>query len=94
VLGAVGKVHGSMPLKEIRGENPSPPSRGEREGPAPKAWEGEVGGAANQHVGPPHPTLSPGRRVEREKRGQLPKLSLTKNVERQEGADDEVRHVD
>jgi hypothetical protein len=37
----------------------SPPFRGEREGPAPKAWEGGVGVAANPFDGPPHPTVSP-----------------------------------
>jgi cytochrome c oxidase assembly protein subunit 15 len=38
---------------------PSPPLRGEREGPTPKAWEGEVGDATSaQRRGPPHPTLS------------------------------------
>jgi cytochrome c oxidase assembly protein subunit 15 len=38
---------------------PSPPFRGEREGPAPKASEGEVGEAgAAQRPGPPHPALS------------------------------------
>jgi cytochrome subunit of sulfide dehydrogenase len=38
--------------------NPSPPFRGEREGPAPKAWEGEVG--VGKRSGIPHltPTLS------------------------------------
>ncbi len=38
--------------------SPSPPFRGEREGPAPPAWEGEVG--AGQRPGIPHltPTLS------------------------------------
>ncbi len=37
---------------------PSPPLRGEREGPAPKAWEGEVG--LGRRSGIPHltPTLS------------------------------------
>src|SRR5690242_17317337 len=37
--------------------NPSPPFRGEREGPTPQAWEGEVGG---RRPGIPHltPTLS------------------------------------
>ena len=69
VLRAVGEVHSSMPLNEIGRGSPSPPFRGERKGPTPQAWEGEVGGDANQHVGPPHPTLSPGRRVEREKKG-------------------------
>ncbi len=48
---------------------PSPSFRGEREGPVarepsahgldPWGREGEVGGAANRLVGPPHPTLSP-----------------------------------
>src|SRR6266568_3683809 len=38
---------------------PSPPFRGEREGPAPKAWEGEVGGARSGTVAPLPPTLSP-----------------------------------
>src|SRR6266481_4158264 len=38
-------------------KNPSPPFRGEREGPARR--EGEVGGAAYRFVGPPHPALSP-----------------------------------
>src|SRR5260370_8550933 len=39
-------------------KNPSPPFRGEREGPAPKAWEGEVG--VGKRSGIPHltPTLS------------------------------------
>src|SRR6188472_888216 len=37
--------------------SPSPPSRGEREGPAKR--EGEVGGAADWVFGPPHPALSP-----------------------------------
>ena len=55
-------------------KNPSPPFRGEREGPLAhrrcairqaharvrrKGREGEVGGAANRFVGPPHPALSP-----------------------------------
>ena len=39
--------------------SPSPPLRGEREGPDPQGWEGEVGGATNRLVGLPHPTLSP-----------------------------------
>src|SRR5437016_3194025 len=39
-------------------KNPSPPFRGEREGPAPKAWEGEVG--SGKRSGIPHltPALS------------------------------------
>jgi glycosyltransferase involved in cell wall biosynthesis len=39
------------------GKSPSPPFRGEREGPA--KWEREVGGAAEPVVGPPDPALSP-----------------------------------
>ena len=46
-------------VMETRGTGPSPPFRGEREGPSPQGWEGEVGGAANRVVGPPHPALSP-----------------------------------
>src|SRR5438045_9199047 len=33
--------------------------RGEREGPIAARWEGEVGNAAEQHVGPPPPRLPP-----------------------------------
>ena len=43
---------------------PSPPFRGEREGPNPQGWEGEVGGATNRLVGPltlPSPPASGGR---------------------------------
>ncbi len=38
--------------------NPSPPCRGEREGPTPKAWEGEVGVARRSGIRPLTPTLS------------------------------------
>jgi len=48
---------------EVSRKEPSPPFRGEREGPAQR--EGEVGSAANRPGGPPHPALSPGRRGER-----------------------------
>src|SRR5882672_6144329 len=41
------------------GSRPSPPFRGEREGPVAQRREGEVGGAAHRLVGSPHPTLSP-----------------------------------
>jgi len=43
---------------EPAGENPSPPFRGEREGPIAERWEGEVG--IGRHSGIPHliPTLS------------------------------------
>ena len=82
-----------MPLTEIGTRSPSPPFRGEREGPNPQGWEGEVSGAASRHVGPPHPALSPAGGGRGIRRG-WPKLSLTEDVERQEGADDEIRHVD
>src|SRR4051812_7306449 len=32
--------------------NPSPPFRGEREGPTPQAWEGEVGSVTARSAGP------------------------------------------
>jgi hypothetical protein len=38
--------------------NPFPPFRGEREGPTPQAWEGEVGGSDGSeipHLTPPSP---------------------------------------
>src|SRR5271166_1532152 len=38
---------------------PSPPGGGGGEGPAAQRREGEVGGAANRLVGPPHPAPSP-----------------------------------
>src|SRR6266851_1998543 len=38
--------------------SPSPPFRGEREGPAPKVWEGEVGVGEPSGI-PLTPTLSP-----------------------------------
>jgi cytochrome c oxidase assembly protein subunit 15 len=38
---------------------PSPPLRGEREGPVAKQGEGEVGDAVPPTLGPPHPTRSP-----------------------------------
>jgi adenosylcobinamide kinase / adenosylcobinamide-phosphate guanylyltransferase len=40
-------------------KSPSPPFRGEREGPAPKAWEGEVGIGRRSGIRPLTPTLSP-----------------------------------
>jgi hypothetical protein len=43
----------------FRDRGPSPPFRGEREGPKPEGWEGEVGNGATPHSGPPHPALSP-----------------------------------
>jgi len=42
-------------------EGPSPPLRGEREGPTPTAWKGEVGGTASGATAPLTPTLSPRR---------------------------------
>jgi error-prone DNA polymerase len=40
-------------------KSPSPPCRGEREGPIAPRWEGEVGDDAPHLASPPHPTLSP-----------------------------------
>jgi ATP-binding cassette subfamily B protein len=45
---------------------PSPPFRGEREGPAPKAWEGEVGRLAAALEAPTSPQPSPPPEAERE----------------------------
>src|SRR6266404_3494036 len=55
--GICGKQKRSPPAADEKGF-PSPPFRGEREGPAPKAWEGEVG--AGKRSGIPHltPALS------------------------------------
>jgi error-prone DNA polymerase len=43
-------------------KSPSPPFRGEREGPIVQRWEGEVGSAVGPAHRPPHPALSPGQR--------------------------------
>jgi UDP-N-acetylmuramate dehydrogenase len=43
-------------------KSPSPPFRGERQGPTPGAWEGEVGGAAGRSSGFPRPLRPQGRR--------------------------------
>ena len=52
-------------------EFPSPPFRGEREGPTPEAWEGEVG--VGKRSGIPHltPTLSAPGDGEGARRGDL-----------------------
>src|SRR2546423_15668137 len=39
--------------------NPSPPFRGERKGPTPQAWEGEVGGRESGGPGPSSVRLRP-----------------------------------
>src|ERR1700757_1312241 len=49
------------PALPSRGEgvkNPSPPLKGEREGPVAKRWDGEVGSSANQPGGVLPPALS------------------------------------
>ena len=56
----VGPGHGYS-----RAELPSPPSRGEREGPVAERWEGEVG-AGNRSGIPTSPRPSPPPRAERE----------------------------
>ena len=63
---ALGLVR-DPPRASFAPKNPSPPFRGEREGPGAQRREslprtrsgGEVGGAAAPIVGPPHPALSP-----------------------------------
>ena len=47
-----------MPRFQARDNGPSPPFRGEREGPGAERREGEVDDAANRLGGPPHPALS------------------------------------
>jgi hypothetical protein len=59
--------------------SPSPPFRGEREGPDPQGWEGEVGGATNRLVGPPHPTLSP-RPAGGEGKGRVVRATLRQQI--------------
>ena len=52
-----GKMRSFVP---VSGDSPSPPFRGEREGPRrDRDGEGEVGAAGNCLSGPPHPSLSP-----------------------------------
>jgi hypothetical protein len=73
---AVNRV--AYPLPPLRATSPSPPFRGEREGPVaqkpqahgldPWGGEGEVGGSANRLAGPPHPPLSPRPAGEEDKR--------------------------
>ena len=48
-----------MEMKSTFPRSPSPPFRGEREGPDPQWREGEVGGSTPPIIGPPHPSLSP-----------------------------------
>src|SRR6266446_3219031 len=58
VRGRKGSCKATIPLDRDRSQEPSPPFRGEREGPA------------HRYIGPPHPALSPladGRRGERVK---------------------------
>jgi error-prone DNA polymerase len=52
-------------------KSPSPPFRGEREGPVAQRWEGEAGDATPPLTGPPHPTLSP-RPAGREDLSEIP----------------------
>jgi glycine cleavage system P protein (glycine dehydrogenase) subunit 2 len=56
------------PVRE-GGISPSPPVRGEREGPAAQRWEGEVAVSSLRRRGAAHltPTLSPRKRAERER---------------------------
>src|SRR6266481_8488866 len=51
---------GATSYRQKPAENPlSARFRGEREGPAPEAWEGEVGDAADPDIGPLPPCPSP-----------------------------------
>src|SRR5580704_9511742 len=59
--------------------SPSPPFRGEREGPNPQGWEGEVGGATNRLVGPLTPPSPPGQRGERGK-GRVVRATLRRQI--------------
>src|SRR5215204_5208473 len=52
-------------MMSSRPANPSPPFRGEREGPGAERWEGEVG--ASQRSGIPH--LTPALSAPRGRRG-------------------------
>ena len=69
---------------------PLPSFRGEREGPDPQGWEGEVGGATNRLVGPPPPgtarragrpgaTLSP-RPAVGEGKGRVVRATLRRQI--------------
>jgi ATP-binding cassette, subfamily B, bacterial len=49
----------SAPAAAAAAAFPSPPFRGEREGPTPQAWAGEVGTPANALVSPTSPRPSP-----------------------------------
>src|SRR5467141_439720 len=53
------ELHWSNKLPAETGRKPLSALSGESEGPTPEAWEGEVGGAADRDIGPPHPALSP-----------------------------------
>jgi hypothetical protein len=59
--------------------SPSPPFRGEREGPDPQGWEGEVGGTRNRNVGLPHPALSP-RPAGGEGKGRVVRARLRRQI--------------
>ena len=62
-----------------RKHDPSPRFRGEREGPNPQGWEGEVGGATNRLVGPPHPPLSP-RPAGGEGKGRVVRATIRRQI--------------
>ena len=62
-----------------RGHEPLSALQGEREGPDPQGWEGEVGGATNRRVGPPHPPLSP-RPAVGEGKGRVVRATLRRQI--------------
>src|SRR6266403_5098438 len=53
-----GLYHGLEFFRHMLMRNPSPPFRGERKGPTPQAWEGEVGGGDPREI-PTSPRPSP-----------------------------------
>src|SRR5690348_789549 len=69
---AAGADHRDAHISTSKLHCPSPPFRGEREGPDPKGWEGGVGDAAVRSTRVPHltPTLS-APRAERGKIGRV-----------------------
>ena len=59
-----------------RGHEPLSALQGEREGPDPQGWEGEVGGATNRLVGYPLPPASGGRGV----KGRVVRATLRRQI--------------
>ena len=62
-----------------RGHEPLSALQGGEGGAQPQGWEGEVGGATNRLVGPPHPTLSP-RPAGGEGKGRVVRATLWRQI--------------